>query len=294
MNRDEVQQRIRDVHLERLAEEIDRCMLPGIRLEAQVVSDDMLSLGTSKLGGQPDLPAGIDWPVWKGTPLAFLGQLSLPELTAFDIGGSLPGEGMLHFFYEAESQPWGGIPDDRGGWQVFYYAGSPAALRRHGLPSTLPQYSQLAPHQLTYEVVMTIPDLDVIKQVADLGDEETTQYIDLECQVNALGHQLLGHPSPIQGSMHLCCELCSNGHTFDEILGRDGQLTAAGKELELGAFENWRLLLQLDALQTTSLSVRGAPLVQDWALGGLIYFWIRKDTLAQADFSNVWFQLQTT
>ncbi|HEX6798786.1 MAG TPA: YwqG family protein [Ktedonobacterales bacterium] len=294
MNRDEIQQRIRHLHLERLAEEIDRRMLPGIRLQAQVVSGDVLPLGSSKLGGQPDLPPGIDWPVWKGTPLAFLGQFRLPELSEFDVDGSLPGDGLLYFFYEAESQPWGGVPDDRGGWQVFYHTGSADALYRHNLPTTLPQYSQLAPHHIGYEVVVTVPDLDVIEQEAGLSEDEVTEYFRLESEANKYTHQLLGHPASIQGPMHLWCELCSGGHSFDEVLGPDSRLTPAGKELQSVAFQNWRLLLRLDALQTTSFSIKGKPLRQDWALGGLIYFWIRGDALARCDFSNVWFQLQTT
>lgn len=54
-------------------------------------------LGTSRLGGLPDLPAGTDWPAIDGEPLSFILQIDLgavPRRTR----GMLPASGLLSLF----------------------------------------------------------------------------------------------------------------------------------------------------------------------------------------------------
>jgi len=50
-------------------------------------------------------------------PLAFLAQINLAEIAS--TGGTdlaLPESGLLSFFYDAESQPWGFDPGDSVGF----------------------------------------------------------------------------------------------------------------------------------------------------------------------------------
>ena len=44
---------------------------PSVRLVASVVDDAAIPVGACKLGGDPDLPVGFEWPKWDGVPLAF-------------------------------------------------------------------------------------------------------------------------------------------------------------------------------------------------------------------------------
>ena len=56
-------------------------------------------LGGSRIGGDPDLPARIDWPATsEGVPMTFLVQLNLQELAAANESLLLPDRGMLYFF----------------------------------------------------------------------------------------------------------------------------------------------------------------------------------------------------
>ncbi|HEY7092264.1 MAG TPA: DUF1963 domain-containing protein, partial [Ktedonobacterales bacterium] len=117
MTLEEIREALRAAGLERLADVAERLTLPAIRIEPQMVDEDAIPIGASKLGGRPDLPPDFVWPEWKGIGLTFLAQFQLSELGAYDVERLLPSEGMLYFFYEVEAQPWGCEPTDRGAWQ---------------------------------------------------------------------------------------------------------------------------------------------------------------------------------
>ena len=61
--------------------------------------DSQHPLGSSKLGGDPDLPADAQWPRGRGKrPLSFVAQLDLAELAACALPAELPRTGLLSFF----------------------------------------------------------------------------------------------------------------------------------------------------------------------------------------------------
>lgn len=295
MNLDEIRTTLREAGLDRIADEVMRTALPAIRISPQIVDEGDLPIGASKIGGHPDLPPGFDWPTWHGTPQAFIAQFHLPDLASGDVESVLPSAGMLYFFYEAEEQPWGYDPADRGAWTVLYFDGDIATLHRLPAPETLPKYSRLAPHSISLRVVFTLRQDDIWIRQLRLSDPEFEHFLKVTSETNALTHQLLGHPRPMQGAMEGLCESCSAGRSLEDVshdLGDDPEQMSAW---EVAAAEKWRLLLQLDAIPLEGLQVGREDTWphQDWALGGLIYFWIRKVALAQRDFSDVWIQLQT-
>ena len=79
-----------------------------------------LPIGASKFGGRPDLPDGFQWDTFttdtydddevKPRPLAFLAQVNLADVSAYDTEQLLPETGLLSFFYELGSQRWGVFP----------------------------------------------------------------------------------------------------------------------------------------------------------------------------------------
>lgn len=296
MNLDEIREALRAAGLERLADVAERLTLPAIRIEPQMVDADTIPVGASKLGGRPDLPPDFVRPEWKGAGLTFLAQFRLSDLIAYDVERLLPSKGMLYFFYEVVTQPWGMEPTDRGAWQVAFYDGATSALERSSSPYPIDPTRFPAPHRLDYATILTVPDHDLIEHFTGvhMTEEEIDHYIDFKFSHGDRRHQLLGHAHEIQASMQLWCELGLAGRWFSEIQQSDRRLTPEGERLESKAIQDWRLLLQLQSIDTAAITAQGYPWDVDWGLGGMLYFYIRKDDLVQRNFSNVWLQLQTT
>ena len=53
---------------DRLIAQCDPLMRPAIRLTTRCLEGDCLDVGSSKLGGLPDLPSGVEWPHSVGLP----------------------------------------------------------------------------------------------------------------------------------------------------------------------------------------------------------------------------------
>lgn len=75
---------------------------PAIRLWPTRINKNP-PLGTTRLGGQPDLPDGVDWPRTDApdeTPMSFFAQVRLDEVARFDLECRLPAQGLLSFFFD--------------------------------------------------------------------------------------------------------------------------------------------------------------------------------------------------
>jgi uncharacterized protein YwqG len=104
-----------------MAEVILREVRPSVRL----VTGEASVQPVSRLGGRPNLPEEILWPVRaSGQPLSFIAQLDLAALPTIE-DFALPEAGSLFFFYDGEEVPWGFDPKDKDGTCVLY---SPAPL----------------------------------------------------------------------------------------------------------------------------------------------------------------------
>ncbi len=73
--------------ISRLLKDIDALAKPSIRLYTTPVEETGLPVGTSKVGGLPDLPPDLSWPEFKGLPQSFIAQIRLPEVRPYDIEG---------------------------------------------------------------------------------------------------------------------------------------------------------------------------------------------------------------
>lgn len=235
------------------------------------------SSGASKsyLGGDPYLPPGVDWPSKDGHKLTFLASLDLGEVAVAGPVSWLPTSGKLLFFYDADNQPWGFDPADRGGWSVLHVneIGSDESARRSKLPQF---FAEL-------EKVESLPDWQRFDDLGiKLDDSEVDTYIDgcFEWLGAEAEHQIGGYPRPVQGDdMELECQFASHG-----LYCGDGSAYQSdeGKRLAPGA-KDWRLLLQF--CSDDDLDVM-------WGDVGDLYFWVKEQDSKKADFSNVWLVLQ--
>lgn len=71
---------------------------PAIRLISTQADS---KIGQSKVGGNPDLPKGWDWPTnQENAPLRFYVQINLADVKPYDLENLLPGSGYLYFFVD--------------------------------------------------------------------------------------------------------------------------------------------------------------------------------------------------
>lgn len=54
---------------------------PCVRLSTTPIPDRQILLGATKLGGDPDLPLGAEWPEDDGVRMNFIAQLDLAEIS---------------------------------------------------------------------------------------------------------------------------------------------------------------------------------------------------------------------
>ncbi|MBB4634622.1 YwqG family protein [Longimicrobium terrae] len=254
--------------------------LPCVRFNA---SEAAAIIGGSRTGGLPDVPADFDWPVWRGVPLAFVGQMDLAGASRM-VPGVLPEEGVLSFFYEPKQAAWGFDPEDRGAARVYWFP-QVAGLRPMEPPQALPRHGRFLPAPLEEWPGVSWPrsSAPVVREIG-MSSEEGDAYFEFweEWDAGEGGrprHQLLGHPIPVQGEMQLECQLVTAGIYCG---GPEGYADPRRGELEPGARE-WRLLAQFDSDGDAEM---------EWGDGGMLYYWIREADLAERRFDRVWAILQ--
>ncbi|MEU1183529.1 YwqG family protein [Streptomyces sp. NPDC005820] len=211
------------------------------------------------LGGTPDLPAGTGWPESPDAgPLSFVASVRCGT----PVFAGLPPTGTLLFFYADD-------PEAVAAARVLYIPeGTPVS------PAPPPPGLEVSPPvELTAEAEESAPDLWLPgSREALLGDadrpwphpRETPAELRLFLRAFArlrtrIGHQLGGHPVPVQGPVEY--EVADG----DQDTGR------------------WLLLAQFDSDTDAGTS---------WADGGTLYWLIRPEDLTAHRFDRARFTVQ--
>lgn len=99
MHLDELRARLRAMQAPRL-DDVAALALPCLALHSRHPTGG----SRTRLGGLPELPIGQPWPrSAAGTPMTFVGQLDLAELSSTPLAGELPGRGILGWFYGTQA-----------------------------------------------------------------------------------------------------------------------------------------------------------------------------------------------
>jgi uncharacterized protein YwqG len=282
MTRDDICAGLAAAGLGSVLPDVEQLLLPSIRLITARADETGLPTGSTKMGGQPDLPPGLAWPVGKGAPLAFIAQIRLEDVRGFAAAEALPHSGLLAFFYDATQQTFGDDPNDRGGWQVLHVLDPVATLRRRDPPDQVPASAQFRACALTYAEEWTLPSdpravlprLSWSPNMRGRYDQVLTTF-PTPAAHRGVRHRLLGHPDTLQDDMHLECQLASHGVASPDDV-RAAQLTAGAAD--------WRLLLQVDTDDQTAMR---------WASTGTLYYWITAAALQAGRLSDVWVIVQS-
>lgn len=274
-------------------EEVLASLLPAIRISAERDDIANLPIGSSRMGGMPDLPTGVDWPGWRNPRsgrhqnLDFIAQISMTDVAQFDCANVLPTNGLLFFFYDIENEPWGFDPLDKGSSKVIYHPGAAVTLERRSPPA--PTTKIHACRRLAFHEHWTVRDsFDNFSDNLfddDSADEIEEQLLDLFDEIESLSgsdraHQLLGNPRTVQNPMELECQLVTNGLYCGDSSAYKSQRAI---ELQSGA-DQWKLLLQVDS----DLDSSGWM----WGDNGRIYYWIKESDLRSVHFNDTWMIFQ--
>lgn len=277
------------------AEAIAELARPGYRL---VPTRQPAEVGASKLGGRPDLPPDVAWPLydWGGQqlPMLFVGQVALGELVGADWFATAGG--LLSVFFGAH--PDRGMTDNFRAACVLY---TPAHIEVRPASVDNPAGEQPTLNELAVEprALRTLPDDDLpLIQALGLdwdqaGDDPATRnwmyerfmaYMRLRDRVvdaqhpSPSGerplHQFLGWPRSHQASALI--DFAGSEAEVEDWYSRmdDDELDNA---IIQGAMQ-WQLLLQID---------HDERLETDFGDGGGLYVGVPADDIAQGDFSRV-------
>ena len=296
MNRDEFIEKLKANQLEHHLAEFEALARPCIRLYLAKEDEGNILVGSSKIGGRPDLPLTVEWPYETERPfnerdlrfkqrpvknellpLSFVAQINLSEVSQLDEENLLPKSGMVYFFYSAEQKVWGFDPRDYSGFKIIYYDGDMSKLVRHRPPANLPEYARFTSCSIQPRLETNYPP-PFLDELRFLSEEELDLYDRSfeEFPVN----KIFGYADIVQDEMELECELVTNGLYCGDATGYNDP-----KRQTLEAnIDQWKLLLQIDSNEEDCGMM--------WGDVGRIYYWIRKDDLLNKQFDKAWLILQ--
>lgn len=291
---------------------------PAVRLRAATTG----AIGSSRLGGLPDLPADLVWPCWNAGPYFTLearrARKELPhagnargraywqeqidryearaaaaprplsfvgQLNCADLAPSelpLPRSGLLSFFYDLDEQPWGYAPEHAGAWKVVFTPPD-VPLSRRELPAHLDGQLVLRPKGLQPVPTWTFP-LEVTADGVPLWNRDDP---DVE---PAFGRLADADPEPRhQVGGHpdpLQGDMAQACALVSQgvNLGDPPELSDEDIERLTASAPEWRLLFQIASDDEIELM---------WGDGGKLYFWMRDADIASGAWDRAWVQLQS-
>lgn len=261
-------------------------------------TDEPLAVCSSKIGGKPAVPHDFVWPRYSGKsydnitkerPLAFLAQINLEETGRFDTEKLLPETGILSFFYEVMSMPWGFSPEDNGSAKVYYFPRKEELIPMD-IPDDIDEEVVMPEFSVTFKKQISLPEAE------DFPDEATDMEFEWEdydecreecgysCDEWGEVTKLLGYPDTIQSSMEEECEALARGFRQgcpEDFAAIPKDIMKEMKEKSKG----WMLLFQMGTIESDDM---------EYMFGdcGHIYYWIRKQDLEHHNFEQIWLILQ--
>ncbi|WP_410982246.1 YwqG family protein [Bacillus cereus] len=172
--------------LAHLKQELIDTIFPCIKVVPKQM--DILPIGSSKMGGVPDVPVSFEYPTYEGNSLDFIAQFNLTDLQDIGMNHNLPEKGMLYFFYygnhfvEEINQHEAGC--------VLYCDVSTEQLQR--MDGSLAKFTQC---EISFELTYKLPELFIE------DEEDSDRFLQLLEELipdHYDNHQLLGEPFSVQ------------------------------------------------------------------------------------------------
>jgi uncharacterized protein YwqG/predicted DNA-binding protein (MmcQ/YjbR family) len=249
--------------LENHRAEIDAMARPAFLLRTKRSKGSVLPPGRTKIGGEPDLPEGQEWPVYRdGRPLAFLAQINLSELPEGADRGGLPARGLLSFFSawgwqdEGDADPHPPADEPAPAWTRVILHQDLKMLRPRQTPEGVNAFPAAEADPIP---IVCLPTDRNEPTVAALGwDEETWDHFsELVDEYNAVRSHQLGFPA-----RNLLLGYADYQQYFVEEVADRGL----------------QLLFQLASDANADMC---------WGDDGNIYFWADPRDVARGDFTKL-------
>lgn len=189
-----------DLHeLQARRKEITQVARPAILLRPTSSEEPDIPLGTTKLGGMPDLPPMTEWPVFQdGKPMAFLGQIDLSDIARHgQILAGLPTHGLLSVF-----SVWGRVSEqgiaphtpstgwkEQDGWTAILHFASTRELARRPTPEGV---NSFAAAKVEPVLILSVPNHRREPALAGLGwtDAEYKRFDEMQSEYQSI---VMGH-----------------------------------------------------------------------------------------------------
>jgi uncharacterized protein YwqG len=217
-------------------------------------------------------------------PLAFLGQVFLEELASSISLEGWPTSGSLVFFYGDSAIP-GYSSANRGHCRVIYLP-EEAALHLTDYPKALGDEFRYPRLHASFHLEWTLPG-EPLDEASNPFLRRNLEYRQLLGKLmswhtppDQAPHRCAGYPQQIQGPMEHECQLITENTDWTQYRGfssdQKDQLRKRG--------DDWQLLVQFAS---------DKRLKWMWSDVGLIYFWARRQDIAELAFDDALAILQS-
>ncbi|KGR74966.1 YwqG family protein [Ureibacillus sinduriensis] len=262
----------------------------GIRLSKKEI-ETYTEIGPSRVGGDPDLPAMVEWPVdSEGTPMTFLAQLRLQDLVPHDVAKLLPAKGILYFFVGVD-EPAYGIEH-----KVIYLSEEELLeAKRYRSPEVTALEEEFTGYRVSAKSTMEPPSYGYVDyEMVEDDDHDYEQYEELCFELNDGNSSdlavMFGYPSTQHGdceyeaALHLLTGKPYN-YSADAALEQitdhfKGDSNRARQEVQ-----DTLLLLAVDSDDDVGFC---------WWDAGELQFYIRKEDLLAGNFLNTYCSLYSS
>ena len=265
--------------------ELSELIKPTVGVKTIAKDDKDINIGSSKIGGKPDLPINFNWPKMDNEFLTFCAQYNLEEINIYDVSNELPDSGIIYVFIYIDKE-WPGFLNKKNSYKVIFQENTDELIRTE-FPLNYFSEGIFEPSKIEYFESYTLPDDEsiILKNFQDSYEgfhdlyHSTYEYIQhlTELDIDSF-HQVLGYDRSIQSSVTY-----SFAEIELEITSQDEWNTKKSEILELS--KKYQLLLQLET-DGNNLDKFGGS--------STIYFGIGPKDLKMKNFDNVIMAFQGT
>jgi hypothetical protein len=300
--------------LARFAAAVARLCVPALALPDDAAAD-AAKVGQSRLGGAPDLPADIAWPIrapynradeelsgrratmretfTTAAPFHFIAQIDLEAVARTGAPRHFPESGRLLLFWDPKGGPW---IDSAASCRVIHDRSAVSALARRAAPADLskpdPHFAMPPPFAakpVGFLRILSMPDRWLLRDLAMRAGEQALldSFEDPDWE---------SHWEALWDKTELRGQLASGRRVLPHRLGgwpmpvqSDPRYAAAGQALGIGTRPTEADQAKADAVRhewTMLAQVDLEALSSDFA-DGTVYFVMREADLKAANFERV-------